>query len=142
MVGDNCLVIFPPAAQDKGFRYLYAIHIKGHGKLVSQNRFNAQQFQHPHIGSGFIGALGRQTTFPRIAVHPVRLHCITVADLHMGFVERHTVRRTHKATQPILIYERIGFYLIKLFVSQILKGPMRPASCLSEVGLLDGMVDG
>ncbi|MPN14236.1 hypothetical protein SDC9_161562 [bioreactor metagenome] len=60
----------------------------------------------------------------------------------MGLEKGSALRHPHKAAQSILLDERVGFQLIKLFPGQIFKSTVGKAPHLPEVGLLNGIIDG
>ena len=100
------------------------IHRKRDGELGAQLRLYPQQRQDMGIRGGLIGALLGQSAFDGVAVHPVGLVGVGIADLYMGFVEWDIRRHTQKAAQAPGLDERIVLQFLKLLLCQILEGSM------------------
>ena len=116
VVGHNCLVILPPAAEGKGLGGGMAVHVKGDGEPGADLRLHPQQLQHVGVGSGLVGALLGQTALHRVAVHPVGFIGVGVADLHVGFVERHLRGHSDKPPHSPLVDEGVILQIVKLFL--------------------------
>ena len=142
VVGHDGLVVLPPAAQGKGLGGLMSVHLKGNGELDADLRLHPQQLQHMGVGGRLVGALLGKTALYRVAVAPVGLVGVGVADLHMGFVEGNLCGHAHKAAQAPGFDERIVLQCLELLLSEVLEGAMGPAPGLTEVVLLDALVDG
>ena len=142
MVCHHGLVVLPPAAQGKGLGRFMAVHIKCDGKICADFRFHSQQFQYMSVCGSLVGALLREASLHRVAVAPVGLVGIGVADLYMGFVEGCLCGHPQKSPQAPLVNQWIVLQFLKLFLCQVLKGAMAPATGLAEVVLLDALVDG
>ncbi len=142
MVCHDGLVVLPPATQGKGLGGLMAVHIKCDGKICADLRLHSQQFQHMGVCGRLVGALLRKASLHRVAVAPVGLVGIGVTDLHMGFVEGHLCGHAHEPAKAPGLDERIVLQLLELLLGEVLEGAMGPAPGLTEVVLLDALVDG
>ena len=67
---------------------------------------------------------------------------IRITDLYMGFVEGSLCGHSQKSPQAPLVNQWIVLQFLKLFLCQVLKGTMAPATGLAEVVLLDTFVNG
>ena len=141
VVGNHRLIVFPPAAEGKGLGGFVTVYVKGNGKFRPQFRLDAQQLQHMGIGCSFISSLLGQAALHRVAVHPVGLVGIGVADFHMIFVEGNFCGHSQETPQTPLGDQRIVFQCFKLLFRQVLKGTMAPAPGLAKVVLLDALVN-
>ena len=142
MVSDDGLVIFPPAAKSEGLGGLVSVHIEGHGELVPQLRLHTQQFQHPQVRGGLVGVLLRKPSLNGHAEHPVSLVGVGVAHLHMALVEGNIGGHPQEAAQAPILDEGIVPQLIELRLRQVFEAAVGPTTRLTEVGLLEPLVDG
>ena len=142
MAGGDGLVVLPPAAQEEGLGGLAAVHVKGEGEGHPQLRLDAQQLQHPGVGGRLVGALLGQGTLHRIAEGPVGVVCVGPAHLHMGLVEGHFCGHAQEAPHPPLADEGIILQFVALLLRQVLEPAVGEAAHLTEVVLLEALVDG
>lgn len=142
MVGYHRLIVLPPAAQGKDLCGFVAVHLKGDGKFRAELRLYAQQFQHMGIGGRFVGPFLGQAPFYGNAVAPVGLVGVRVTDLHMGLIERGLFGHAQKAADAIRLNEIIAFQFLTLFFRQVFESTVGAAPSLTEIVLLDALVDG
>ena len=142
VICDDGLVVFPPAAQGERLGGLLAVYVKGYCEGCAQLGLHTEQRKCVGVGRGLIGSLGRQATFDRVTVHPVRLLGIGIADFYMTFVEGRIKGHAQKAAQTIFFDKWVFFELVVLFFGQILKAAVAESADLTEVGLFKRVVDG
>ena len=119
-----------------------AIHVKGNRKFFAQLGRDAEQFQDMLVGRSLIGPFGGQTSLDGVAVRPVRLVRVRIADFDMAFFKRGALRHAEEAAQAVRLDAGVLLELVILRLGQILKASVTVSADLAEVGLLEGVVDG
>ena len=142
MVGDDGLVVLPPAAKGEGLGGLVAVHRKGDGELCPEFRLDAQQLQHAGVGGGLVGPFRGQAALDGVAEGPVSFILVRIADLHMRFVEGYLGGHPQIAPQAPGLDAGVFFQFVELGLGQVFEPAVVKTAALAEVGLLHPLVDG